>query len=53
VPPERRPPFPAGALPGSLTPGDLVGTAVFLASPDSDAMTGQVLAVNLGTTFVG
>lgn len=41
------------ALPGSLVPDDLIGTAVFLASADSDAMTGQLLAVNLGTGFVG
>ena len=53
VPPERRPGFPAGALAGKLTPGDLVGTAIFLASGESDAMTGQLLAVNLGTGFVG
>ena len=53
VPPERRLPLPAAALPGSLTPGDLVGTAIFLASAESDAMTGQLLAVNLGTGFVG
>jgi NAD(P)-dependent dehydrogenase (short-subunit alcohol dehydrogenase family) len=53
VPPERRPPLPAAALPGRLVPGDLVGTAVFLASGESDAMTGQLLAVNLGTGFVG
>jgi hypothetical protein len=26
------------------------GAAVFLASPESDAMTGQVVTVNLGTT---
>jgi NAD(P)-dependent dehydrogenase (short-subunit alcohol dehydrogenase family) len=53
VPPERRPPLPTAALPGTLTPADLVGAAVFLASPESDAMTGQLLAVNLGTGFVG
>jgi NAD(P)-dependent dehydrogenase (short-subunit alcohol dehydrogenase family) len=53
VPPERRPPLPTAALPGTLRPGDLVGTAIFLASGESDAMTGQLLAVNLGTGFVG
>jgi NAD(P)-dependent dehydrogenase (short-subunit alcohol dehydrogenase family) len=53
VPPERRPALPVAALPGKLTPDDLVGTAIFLASPESDAMTGQLLAVNLGTGFVG
>jgi NAD(P)-dependent dehydrogenase (short-subunit alcohol dehydrogenase family) len=51
VPAERRPPPPVGPLAGTLTTDDLVGAAVFLASPDSDAMTGQVLSVNLGTTF--
>jgi hypothetical protein len=30
-----------------------VGTAIYLAAADSDAMTGQLLAVNLGTGFVG
>jgi NAD(P)-dependent dehydrogenase (short-subunit alcohol dehydrogenase family) len=51
VPPERRPAQPAGALPGTLTTADLTGAAVFLASPESDAMTGQIVSVNLGTTF--
>lgn len=41
------------AMPGGLVPDDLIGTAVFLASADSDAMTGQLLAVNRGTGFVG
>jgi hypothetical protein len=41
------------ALPGPLVPFDLVGTAVFLAAAESDAMTGQLLAVNRGTGFVG
>jgi NAD(P)-dependent dehydrogenase (short-subunit alcohol dehydrogenase family) len=41
------------ALPGALVPSDLVGTAVFLAAAESDAMTGQLLAVNRGTGFVG
>jgi NAD(P)-dependent dehydrogenase (short-subunit alcohol dehydrogenase family) len=53
VPADRRPPLPTAALPGKLTPDDLVGTAIFLAAADSDAMTGQLLAVNLGTGFVG
>ena len=53
VPPDRMPPMPVAALSGRLAPSDLVGTAVFLASPESDAMTGQLLAVNLGTGFVG
>ena len=51
VPVERRPAQPAGALAGTLTTADLTGAAVFLASPESDAMTGQVVSVNLGTTF--
>jgi len=37
---------------GRLVPGDVVGTAVFLASDDSDRMTGQQLVVNGGTVFV-
>ena len=53
VPPERRPPPSESAIRGSLTPADLVGAAVFLAAPESDAMTGQLVAVNLGTGFVG
>ena len=35
-----------------LTPDDIVGAAVFLASTDSDMMTGQLLVINGGTTFV-
>ena len=35
-----------------LTPDDIVGAAVFLASTDSDLMTGQLLVINGGTTFV-
>lgn len=53
VPPERRQAGAPASLPGGLVPADLVGTAIFLASPDSDAMTGQLVAVNLGTGFVG
>jgi 3-oxoacyl-[acyl-carrier protein] reductase len=54
VPPERdRPTSRSAALAGSLEPNDLVGTAIYLASADSDAMTGQLLAVSLGTGFVG
>jgi NAD(P)-dependent dehydrogenase (short-subunit alcohol dehydrogenase family) len=33
--------------------GDLVGTLLFLASPDSDFMTGQLLAVDGGSNFLG
>jgi NAD(P)-dependent dehydrogenase (short-subunit alcohol dehydrogenase family) len=51
VPAERRPPRPSGPLAGTLTTADLTGAAVFLASPESDAMTGQVVSVNLGTTY--
>ncbi len=53
VAPERRQTGPGPCLPGGLVPDDLVGTAVFLASADSDAMTGQLLAVNRGTAFTG
>lgn len=34
-----------------LLPEDLVGTVVYLSSPDSDMMTGQVLLVDGGTAF--
>jgi NAD(P)-dependent dehydrogenase (short-subunit alcohol dehydrogenase family) len=34
-----------------LYPEDLVGTIVYLSSPDSDMMTGQVLLVDGGTAF--
>ena len=40
------------SLAGRLVPADLVGAAVFLASSDSDRMTGQQLVVNGGTVFV-
>jgi len=53
VPTERRQAGAPASLPGGLVPADLVGTAIFLASPDSDAMTGQLVAVNRGTGFVG
>jgi NAD(P)-dependent dehydrogenase (short-subunit alcohol dehydrogenase family) len=53
VAPERRQQGPGPSLPGGLVPDDLVGTAVFLASADSDSMTGQLLAVNRGTAFTG
>jgi NAD(P)-dependent dehydrogenase (short-subunit alcohol dehydrogenase family) len=53
VPEERRPPLPTAALAGRLAPSDLIGTAIFLAASESDSMTGQLLAVNLGTGFVG
>jgi NAD(P)-dependent dehydrogenase (short-subunit alcohol dehydrogenase family) len=33
--------------------GDLVGTIVFLASPESDFMTGQLLVVDGGSHFIG
>ena len=34
-----------------LFPEDLVGTVIYLSSPDSDMMTGQVLLVDGGTAF--
>lgn len=40
------------SLAGRLVPDDLVGAAVFLASAESDRMTGQQLVVNGGTVFV-
>jgi NAD(P)-dependent dehydrogenase (short-subunit alcohol dehydrogenase family) len=39
------------AIDRRLTPMDLVGAAVFLASADADLMTGQLLVVNGGSAF--
>lgn len=41
------------ALKKALQPQDLTGTAVFLASEDSDMMTGQVLVVDGGMIMLG
>jgi 3-oxoacyl-[acyl-carrier protein] reductase len=41
----------ASALRRSETPDDLVGTVLFLASPDSDFITGQTINVDGGLTF--
>ena len=41
------------ALKCALQPQDLTGTAVFLASEDSDMMTGQVLVVDGGMVMLG
>jgi NAD(P)-dependent dehydrogenase (short-subunit alcohol dehydrogenase family) len=41
-----------GAIRRSLQPGDIVGAAVFLASPASALMTGQTLVVDGGRQFV-
>ena len=41
------------ALKKTLQPEDLTGTAVFLASEDSDLMTGQVLVVDAGMIMLG
>jgi 3-oxoacyl-[acyl-carrier protein] reductase len=41
------------ALRRALEPEDLAGTAVFLASADSDLMTGQVLVVDGGMIMLG
>jgi NAD(P)-dependent dehydrogenase (short-subunit alcohol dehydrogenase family) len=43
---------PIPSLERRLTPDALVGAAIFLASSDSDLMTGQLLVINGGTTFV-
>lgn len=40
------------ALKRDQVPGDLVGTAVFLASDDSDFMTGQTLIVDGGSALI-
>jgi NAD(P)-dependent dehydrogenase (short-subunit alcohol dehydrogenase family) len=41
------------ALRRSLEPEEITGTAVFLASDDSDAVTGQVIPVDAGVTMLG
>ena len=41
------------ALKKALQPEDLTGTAVYLASSDSDLMTGQVLVVDAGMIMLG
>ncbi len=45
--------FAAGILRGRVaTPEDIAGTALFLASADSDYMTGQVVMIDGGMTLV-
>lgn len=45
--------FASGALVGrAATPADIVPTAIFLAAPDSDYITGQVMAVDGGMVLV-
>ena len=45
--------FSAGILVGrAATPNDIAGTAAFLASPDSDYMTGQVVMIDGGMVLV-
>ena len=45
--------FSAGILRGrAATPQDIVGTALFLASSDSDYLTGQVIMVDGGMVLV-
>jgi NAD(P)-dependent dehydrogenase (short-subunit alcohol dehydrogenase family) len=51
VPDDAPRPAPSPALERPLTPHDLVGAAIFLASPDSDLMTGQLVVVNGGSSF--
>lgn len=41
------------ALRRTLEPEDITGTAVFLASDDSDAVTGQVIPVDAGVSMLG
>jgi NAD(P)-dependent dehydrogenase (short-subunit alcohol dehydrogenase family) len=41
------------ALRRTLEPEDITGTAVFLASDDSDAVTGQVIPVDAGVAMLG
>ncbi len=45
--------FAAEILKGRVaTPGDITGTTTFLASPDSDYMTGQIVMIDGGMTLV-
>ena len=45
--------FSAGILRGrAATPEDIAGTALFLASPDSDYMTGQIIMIDGGMVLV-
>jgi meso-butanediol dehydrogenase / (S,S)-butanediol dehydrogenase / diacetyl reductase len=45
--------FASGALIGrAATPEDIVPTAIFLAAPDSDYITGQIMAVDGGMVLV-
>jgi meso-butanediol dehydrogenase/(S,S)-butanediol dehydrogenase/diacetyl reductase len=45
--------FSAGILRGRpAIPEDVVGTALFLASPDSDYMTGQIVMIDGGMVLV-
>ncbi len=41
------------ALRRNLEPEEITGTAVYLASDDSDAVTGQVIPVDAGVTMLG
>jgi NAD(P)-dependent dehydrogenase (short-subunit alcohol dehydrogenase family) len=41
----------ARAIPKDIYPADLVGTLVYLASPESDAMTGQFINIDGGQNF--
>ncbi len=45
--------FAAGILKGRVaTPADITGTTTFLASADSDYMTGQIVMIDGGMTLV-
>ena len=45
--------FAAGILKGRVaTPGDITGTTTFLASPEFDYMTGQIVMIDGGMTLV-
>jgi len=43
----------ASALRRTLQPEEITGAAVFLASDDSDAITGQVIPVDAGIIMLG
>jgi NAD(P)-dependent dehydrogenase (short-subunit alcohol dehydrogenase family) len=48
IEPYSRVALAARALKREQTPADLIGTLLFLASPESDFMTGQTLVVDGG-----
>jgi len=50
-PDKRKMIMSARSIPKDIYPADLVGTLVYLASPESDAMTGQFINIDGGQNF--